>query len=168
MLKGIERRQAIFEYLKNQSIPVSGNVLSKKYGVSRQVIVQDIALLRAKGYDIISTSTGYLLTGVSGLTKKFKVCYTSEQMKDEMYTIVDYGGTIQSIIVESSVYGTLISEVHISSRLKVNDLLNSIQSTGCNILESIADRAVYQIIEAKNNEVLNKIEDILKCKKYIK
>ena len=53
-MDGNKRRQAIIDILKNSLQPVSGTYLAKTLQVSRQVIVQDIALLRAGDYDIYS------------------------------------------------------------------------------------------------------------------
>ena len=52
-MTGSDRRQEILKNIKESDRPVSGSKLAKDYDVSRQVIVQDIALLRASGYDII-------------------------------------------------------------------------------------------------------------------
>ena len=54
------RRKEILNIIKYNMEPVSGSALAKKLNVSRQVIVQDIALLRAENNDIISTHKGYI------------------------------------------------------------------------------------------------------------
>ena len=61
MIEGDIRRCQLLDILKNSRSPVSGSVLSGKLGVSRQVIVQDIALLRAGNADIFATPKGYVL-----------------------------------------------------------------------------------------------------------
>lgn len=60
-MDGEQRRQAILSLLTGQEKPISGTYLAQTYNVGRQVIVQDVALLRAKGYDVLATARGYIL-----------------------------------------------------------------------------------------------------------
>ena len=46
-MEGDERRQFILKLLAGSESPLSGTEIAGKCGVSRQIIVQDIALLRA-------------------------------------------------------------------------------------------------------------------------
>ena len=96
-LMGHERRNAILQNLRGAERPVSGTALADAAGVSRQVIVQDIALLRADGHDIVATNRGYVLREGSSdadiPTRLVKVRHTVEQLEDELDTIVDLGGT---------------------------------------------------------------------------
>ena len=73
MMTGSERRTAIINQIKNSTVPVSGKALAAQYAVSRQVIVQDIALIRAAGHEIISTNRGYLLNEDASVQRTFKV-----------------------------------------------------------------------------------------------
>ena len=104
MIEGDIRREKIIEIMSNQKEPVSGSDLAKKFGVSRQVIVQDIALLRATNKNILSTNKGYFLynpgKGPQKPKRSFCVQHTTEQMQDELYTIVDYGGKVLDAVVE--------------------------------------------------------------------
>jgi len=75
MMTGSERRTAIINQIKNSTVPVSGKALAAQYAVSRQVIVQDIALIRAAGHEIISTNRGYLLNEDASVQRTFKVTY---------------------------------------------------------------------------------------------
>ena len=58
---GQERREQILKILKNRKEPVAGTELAKRLQVSRQIIVQDMALIRANGVDILSTNRGYMI-----------------------------------------------------------------------------------------------------------
>ena len=60
-MTGSKRREELINTIKSSTSPISGKTLAQLYDVSRQVIVQDIALLRTAGYDIISTNRGYIL-----------------------------------------------------------------------------------------------------------
>ena len=104
-MTGSDRRQEILKNIKESDRPVSGSKLAKDYDVSRQVIVQDIALLRASGYDIISTNRGYVLEGQTCAERVFKVRHTDEQLETELCTIVDLGGQVKNVMVNHKVYG---------------------------------------------------------------
>ena len=91
-MTGADRRKEILSMIRDTDTPVSGTPIGRKTGVSRQVVVQDIALLRTQGYPIISTARGYLLDEPKQAVRIFKVCHTNEQVEDELTTIVDLGG----------------------------------------------------------------------------
>ena len=93
-MKGAERRMMIFQTLKTAGKPVSGNTFAKQFGVSRQVIVQDIALLRAEGNDIVSTSSGYLLSEQFQASRVFKVHHDDASIEKELTMMVDLGETL--------------------------------------------------------------------------
>ena len=119
-MTGEERRKAIIEIISKSTKPVSGTALAKQFQVSRQVIVQDIALLRAADYDIYSAARGYMLMpslsenknkevskDTDAITRVFHVSHTDEQMEDELNTIVDMGGRVLDVYVEHAVYGAI-------------------------------------------------------------
>ena len=60
-MKAAERRKAIVNLLLSSNEAVSGSTLSEKFGVSRQIIVQDITVLKGSGYEILSTHNGYIM-----------------------------------------------------------------------------------------------------------
>ena len=60
-MSGEERRNQIIHILQSSDTPISGVKLAKMLDVSRQVIVQDVALLRAKDICIHSTNRGYVI-----------------------------------------------------------------------------------------------------------
>ena len=122
-MTGSDRRQEILKNIKESDRPVSGSKLAKDYDVSRQVIVQDIALLRASGYDIISTNRGYVLEGQTCAERVFKVRHTDEQLETELCTIVDLGGQVKNVMVNHKVYGHIEAELGITSRRKVKEFL---------------------------------------------
>ena len=84
-MTGQERRNAIVDRIKQSGVPVSGKKLASDYHVSRQVIVQDIALIRAAGYDIISTNRGYILNEPYRVSRTFKVKHTDEKLEEELF-----------------------------------------------------------------------------------
>ena len=86
-MNGEQRRQKIVQMLKTGNKPLSGSALAESFSVSRQVIVQDIALLRANGMDILSTNRGYLLQNEAGVSRVFKVRHEDDEVEQEMNLI---------------------------------------------------------------------------------
>ena len=161
-MTGSDRRQEILKNIKESDRPVSGSKLAKDYDVSRQVIVQDIALLRASGYDIISTNRGYVLEGQTCAERVFKVRHTDEQLETELCTIVDLGGQVKNVMVNHKVYGHIEAELGITSRRKVKEFLEDIESGKSTPLKNITSDYHYHTVTADSEETLDLIEDELR------
>lgn len=166
-MTGAERREGIIETIKNSSGPVSGTALAKKYEVSRQVIVQDIALIRAAGHDIISTHRGYVLETKSVAKRVFKVRHTEEQLEDELQTIVDLGGTIANVKVRHRVYGEMEAPLRIRSRKQAQDFIEDIRSGKSSPLMNITSHYHYHEVEADSEDTLDQIEKELEKKGFL-
>lgn len=158
-MNGQKRREAIVEYIKKSSIPVSGTKLAETFDVSRQVIVQDIALIRAGGYEITSTNRGYVLKEDTAVRRTFYVNHTDEQLFDELCAVVDMGGKVINVMVEHKVYGKMEADLNISSRRNVNVFMEEIQSGKSSPLKNITSDDHAHIIEAESEEILDLIED---------
>jgi len=161
-MTGSDRRQEILKNIKESDRPVSGSKLAKDYDVSRQVIVQDIALLRASGFDIISTNRGYVLEGQTCAERVFKVRHTDEQLETELCTIVDLGGQVKNVMVNHKVYGHIEAELGITSRRKVKEFLEDIESGKSTPLKNITSDYHYHTVTADSEETLVLIEDELR------
>lgn len=161
-MTGSDRRQEILKNIKESDRPVSGSKLAKDYDVSRQVIVQDIALLRASGYDIISTNRGYVLEGQTCAERVFKVRHTDEQLETELCTIVDLGGQVKNVMVNHKVYGHIEAELGITSRRKVKEFLADIESGKSTPLKNITSDYHYHTVTADSEETLGMIEEELR------
>ena len=115
MTDGATRRIELMNRLKQENRPLSGTELAKEFGVSRQVIVQDIALLRATNRNILSTNKGYVLYdpehGQNLCRRIFAVNHTDAQMQEELYLMVDCGGYVCDVIVEHEIYGQLSADL---------------------------------------------------------
>lgn len=160
-MSGSERRNEIIEQIRKSQGPVSGKNLAETYGVSRQVIVQDIALLRAAGYDVIATNRGYILNAPSKVVRIFKVCHSDEYLEEELCTIVDLGGCVENVMVNHRVYGHIEADLHISSRRKVAEFMEGIRSGKSSPLKNITSDYHYHKISADSEEILNLIEKAL-------
>ena len=166
-MSGTERRNQIVERIRKNDVPVSGTMLAKEFEVSRQVIVQDIALIRAAGYDIISTHRGYLLNEPISVSRVFKVQHTDEQTEEELYSIVDLGGTVANVMVNHKVYGQMEAELNINSRKKAKDFIDDLKSGKSSPLKNITSNYHYHTVEADSEEVLDLIGKELNKRGYL-
>lgn len=169
-MNGSERRHAIVSELRLASGPVSGRALAEAVGVSRQVVVQDIALLRADGHDIVATSRGYVLrdaTAPAVPTRLIKVHHTLEQLGDELNTIVDWGGTVLNVMVNHRVYGAITADLDVRNRRDVERYLEGIRSGKSFPLMTVTSGYHFHRIAADSEEALDEIEAALAAKGYL-
>ena len=167
MMSGKERREEILQRITNSKTPVSGAALAKSCEVSRQVIVQDIDLIRAPGYDVIATNRGYICSSPVRETRVFEVNHTDEQMQDELNTIVDFGGVVLDVIVRHEVYGELRAELNISSRNKVALFMEEIRQGKSRPLKNITSGEHFHTVSADSAQTLDLIEEELRKKDYL-
>ena len=166
-MNGTQRRREILNTLKTAHGPISGTSLAEEFSVSRQVIVQDMALIRAGGNDIISTSRGYLIQAPAQVSRIVKVLHSSEEIADELNTIVDLGGTARDVSVRHRIYGTIRAELGISSRLDVHRFLEELGSGKSTPLKDITSGYHYHTILADSEETLDLIQQELEKKGYL-
>ncbi len=162
-----ERRKAIVNLLLTSNVPISGGELSKQFGVSRQIIVQDITILKGLGYEIFSTHYGYVLQKTPLVERVFKLKHTTEQTEDELNSIVDLGGTVIDVFVWHKVYGKISATLNIFSRLHVKQFLEGVRTGKSTELMNITGGYHYHTVRAESENVLNKIEQTLAKKRYI-
>lgn len=166
-MTGEERREKILEVIKNSAKPVAGAKLAEQFEVSRQVVVQDIALLRAAGDDILSTNKGYYIREKGSMTRVFKVSHTDEQIEDELNQIVDLGGKVLDVFVNHKVYGRIQADLNISSRRHVQEFLETIRSGKSSPLKNITSNYHYHTVEADSEATFALIEQVLRDKGYL-
>lgn len=118
------RRQAIAKRLEGASGPVSAAALAREFSVSRQIIVGDVALLRASGMDIAATPRGYVLPGQSaGLVRTLACRHRADEMEAELNAIVDQGCTVIDVIVDHPIYGQITGPLQLSNRYEVGQFV---------------------------------------------
>ena len=123
-MRAEERRQAIQEILQQSSQPVSAGALAARFSVSRQIIVGDIALLRAAGADISATPRGYIARlSPAGLVRQVPCQHDGAGMEAELNAIVDQGCTVLDVIVEHPIYGQLTGPLQLASRYDVGQFI---------------------------------------------
>lgn len=129
-MEAASRRQAILDRLRTADRPVSASALAAGLNVSRQIIVGDIALLRAGGAEISATPRGYVLPrATDGITRTIACRHTLAQTGQELDILVDNGCTVLDVIVEHPVYGQLTGQLQISSRYDVEQFLARIRDS---------------------------------------
>lgn len=162
-MKANERRAEMLSLIENSQSPVSAGQLSEKYGVSRQVIVQDIAILRAQGYGVISTNRGYV-SGVGGARceRVFKCRHDLEGLLKESEIIIGRGGTVVDIFVNHRVYGKISATLGHSTMRQAEELYRSLMSGASKPLMSVTDGYHYHTVSAASEEALDDIERALR------
>lgn len=166
-MKAADRRKAIVNLLMSSTEAVSGGSLSKEFGVSRQIIVQDISVLKGSGYEIISTHNGYIIQKSPLKERVFKVYHTTEQTEEELKTIVDLGGTVVDVFVWHKVYGKMSAQLNIFSALHIKQFIEGVRIGKSSELMNITGGYHYHTVRADSEDILNKIEDALKHKNFI-
>lgn len=162
-----QRRKSIINILKSSEEGVSGTSLAKQLGVSRQVIVQDIALIRASGYEIISTNKGYVLQDKDSIDRIFKVKHTEEQIEEELATIVDLGGTVKDVFVYHKSYGIVKAGLDIKCRKDIRDYLKNLAGGVSTPLMRVTSDYHYHTVIADTEEDLDAIQDELRSKGFL-
>lgn len=166
-MKAIDRRKEIVSLLICADTPVSGNMLSEKFGVSRQIIVQDISLLKAAGFEIISTHNGYILQSSPLKERVFKLKHTTAETEDELTTIVSLGGTVADVFVWHKVYGKVEAKLNIFSDMHIKQFIEGVRSGKSSELMNITGGYHYHTVRAESDDVLDKIGEALEKKGYI-
>ena len=163
-MSGEERRGKIIQALKNSDKAVSATTLAKEFDVSRQVIVQDVALLRANGKNIFSTNRGYLIQEDEETNRIFKVQHEDDEVEKELTTIVDLGGTVEDVFVYHKVYGVLRAEMNIKSRMDIRNYMEEIRSGKSSLLKNVTSGYHYHTVRAERVEILDMIQEELQKK----
>ncbi len=166
-MKAAQRRKEIVNIMMSEKKAVPGGKLSELLGVSRQIIVGDISALKADGYDILSTHSGYMIQGTPLCERVFKVFHTKEETERELHTIIDFGGIVSDVFVWHKVYGKMTAPLNISSRLHIAQFLEGVRTGKSSELMNITGGYHYHTVYADSEDVLNQIEKALQEQNYI-
>lgn len=166
-MKVEERREGIIKILTLAETPVSATALANEFGVSRQIIVKDIATLRSSGLPVMSYARGYLLKTESKHKRVFKLIHTDEEVEEELNTIVDLGGIVQDVFVFHKFYNKISADMNIKSRIDIANFIGKIKSGKSSLLKNITSGYHYHTVCADSNETLDMIEDRLRCRGFL-
>ena len=164
-MNSIDRRENIIKLLLVSNEPIKGSVIAREYLVTRQVIVKDIAILRAKGENIIATPDGYIINKKENKVKAIiAVTHNEEEMFSEMSIVIKYGGTIEDVIVEHPLYGEITPMLMIKNYNELNKFVQKYQQQKARLLSVLTNGVHLHTISAENEDDINLI--ISELKKY--
>ena len=157
------RRAAILSRLEQTDHPVSAAALAREFAVSRQIIVGDVALLRAGGADIAATPRGYVLPRDSAALLRTVACvhdregmavHDREGMARELEIMVDQGCQVVDVVVEHPIYGQLAGQLHLSSRYDVQEFIRSVSKNQANLLSDLTGGIHLHTLRCPSEEML--------------
>lgn len=160
-MNGQLRREKIIDILSRSDKPVSGVALAKQLDVSRQVIVQDIALIRAADYDIYSTNRGYVIKSEKEHTRIVKVKHAESDVETELNAIVDMGGWVKDVFVYHKVYGVVKADLDLHSRRDIKEYMKQISNGSSSLLMNVTYGYHYHTIVAQDEKTLDIIQEEL-------
>jgi transcriptional regulator of NAD metabolism len=165
-----ERRKSILDALVSSAEPVTGQDLALKLKVSRQVIVQDIALLRAHGQDVVATPRGYVLAAKASRARVQAIVacrHGRDNVREELLSIVELGGEVIDVIVEHPLYGQMTGLLMLKSERDVSDFMKRVEDTSASLLSALTQGVHLHTIRAHDRTALRRIIDRLKSSGYL-
>ncbi len=170
-MSGEQRRNQILQVLMKQQSPMSGTALAGHFHVSRQIIVQDIALMRAENHNILSTNKGYLYRIENADNtlpmRVFFVRHDTSQVLEEFMSVIELGGKILDVAVEHEIYGQIRVDLLIESVQDAMDFSEKLLSCRDNPLKVLTDDCHYHTVAAPSEKLLDLIETELKEKGFL-
>lgn|SRR5690606_14877938 len=158
-LFGEQRRQFLLEKIKTSTQPLTGGELAALTSVSRQVIVGDMTLLKAKGEPIIATSQGYLYLAdraTEEASRRIACHHQADDTERELKLLVESGVTVKDVSIEHPVYGELTAGIHVSNIQEVEAFMKRVRETGASYLLELTDGTHLHTITAPDNATLEK------------
>lgn len=188
--KAEARRASLLDALRSAEAPVSGGQLANTLNVSRQIIVQDIALLREAGANIVATTKGYVLadaaqTAAQNATqtmaqnaeqpaavldepaRTFKLHHEVEQTREELQTIIALGGRVHNVSISHRAYGRITAPLEIADQADIERFINDIESGKSSPLSTATSGYHYHLVSAPSNEALEAIGRALADKGFL-
>lgn len=163
-----ERRQIILRLLQNAGQPISASALAARLSVSRQVIVGDIALLRAGGEEILATPRGYCLQSLRpGLIRRVAVCHSDGDMEAELNAMVDQGCTVEDVIVEHPLYGQLTGPLRLSSRYDVAQFIARSRSSEAQPLSVLTGGIHLHTLLCPDEDAFRRLREVLRQQGFL-
>lgn len=166
-MKGDKRRVDILAILSDSEEPVPASMLKDKLCVSRQIIVQDVAILRANGYDVAATSRGYVLNPWRRVERVFKCRHTLDELVAECEIVLSHGGKVEDVFVTHRVFGKIAARLDLSNKTHVEELYRSLASGASRPLMDVTDGYHYHTVTADDESVLDKIESELRARGFL-
>lgn len=164
-----QRREAIVERLGKATGPVRASLLGEELGVSRQIIVGDVALLRASGSPIRSTNRGYLLVKPKQLPRRcFHVNHSHADLdstRTELGAVINAGGTVLDVSVTHEAYGNITADLMVRNQQDLDELMALL--TPDSLLSKLTDGRHSHTIEAPDEATLDRVEEALRSTGFL-
>ena len=163
------RRRTLLARLRRAKRPVSGSELAAELGVSRQVVVQDVAILRAAGERVLATPHGYALEREprGGAQAILAVRHGRSQTADELHALVDLGLEVVDVIVEHPVYGELRGLLHLRSREDVARFIRRLDASGAGLLAAVTGGLHLHTVRGPRHDLIAKARVELRRRGYL-
>jgi uncharacterized protein len=155
---GQERRRQILAWMRGHREPIRGSEMARRLGVSRQCLVQDVAILRASGEEIMATPRGYQILKPKEPAHRavLACCHRPERTEEELQTLVDCGVRVLDVIVEHPLYGELRGSLMLESRADVEDFLTQVRCSHATLLSALTDGVHLHTVEASKPEAISR------------
>ena len=166
----MDRKENILKILQSTSKPITGSELAKLLGVSRQVVVQDVAILRAQGINIMATPHGYLIISQGAETSKravLAVKHLPEQTEEELNILVDHKIRIIDVVIEHQIYGELRGYLMLNSRADVKKFMENVKAEKITLLSSLTEGVHLHTVEYDDESDLQKAKEKLSDKNFL-
>ena len=165
----VRRRREIVAWMQTHGAPVRGGELASRFHVSRQCLVQDVAILRASGEEILATPRGYRLPerAERGHRALLACRHAPERTEEELQILVDHGVKILDVIVEHAVYGELRGALMLESRADVQDFLDQVRASRASLLSSLTGGVHLHTVEASRPEMIARAKARLRARGFL-
>jgi uncharacterized protein len=166
---GDKRRRRILAWMRGHGAPIRGGELAKRFRVSRQCLVQDIAILRAGGEQIFATPRGYRLPKEPNHAYRAVLAcrHGPERTEEELQILVDHGVKILDVIVEHPLYGELCGSLMIESRADVQDFLAQVKAVHASLLSTLTGGVHLHTVEASRLEMISRAKARLRARGFL-
>lgn len=164
-----DRKNYILECFNKSEEPLKGQKIAKALGVTRQVIVKDIAILRASGKSIIATPKGYILSEPKNMKmrKVIAVCHKTEEIQDELQTIIKFGGIVEDVIIEHKIYGEIRGILMIKTLFDIENFIDKLKKFEAEPLSILTCGVHLHTISTEKESDMENIIKALKKKNYL-
>jgi len=161
------RRRAIVQALKEAEKPLSATALAGMLSVSRQIIVGDVALLRAAGTEIVATARGYIMERNGERRRTVACCHPAEAMGRELELMVDFGCAVEDVTVEHPVYGQITCRLDVASRYDVGEFIEKVKAGAAKPLSDLTDGIHLHTLRCPDEKAFDRLLEALKNEGFL-
>lgn len=167
-MNSLIRRKEIISHIAKISRPIKGVELANIFGVTRQVIVKDIAIIRAAGVNIIATPEGYMITKEESRYKKvLALFHKEEEMVSELEIVIKFGGIIEDVIIEHPIYGEIKANLMIRNLNDLDNFIDLYRKNKAKPLSALTEGIHLHTISTDNEQDMQLIIENLEKAGYI-